>query len=102
MEFRILGPVDVVDSGTPIALGSAKERCLLARLLISANEVVPLDRLVDDLWECEGSDQASGNLRVYVSRLRKSLRAAGRNIVDPKITRLNRTLVRQQQAISRR
>ena len=50
MEFRILGPLEVVEQGRRLALGGAKQRALLAVLVLHANEVVPADRLIDDLW----------------------------------------------------
>lgn len=51
MEFRILGPVEVVDDdGRTVDLGGLRERSLLARLLLSANRVVAADALAQDLW----------------------------------------------------
>src|SRR5438094_22429 len=49
MEFRILGPIEVTEEDRPVALGAAKQRALLALLLLRANEVVSSDRLVDEL-----------------------------------------------------
>ena len=50
MEFRILGPIEVTEENRPVALGAAKQRALLALLLLRANEVVSSDRLVEELW----------------------------------------------------
>ena len=50
MEFRLLGPMEVLDRGTALALGGLKQRALLARLLVTPNRTVAVDRLVDDLW----------------------------------------------------
>ena len=50
MEFRILGPVEVWDAGRQLQIGGAKQRALLAALLLHANEVVPADRLIDEVW----------------------------------------------------
>ncbi len=50
MQFRLLGPVEVEEEGRLFALGSAKQRALLAILLLHANEVVSRDRLIDELW----------------------------------------------------
>jgi hypothetical protein len=50
MEFRILGPLEVSDEGREVSLGGPKPRALLAVLLLHANEVVPTDRLIDELW----------------------------------------------------
>ncbi len=77
MEFRILGPLEVVHEERAVALGGSRERALLAILLLSANRVVSSERLAEDLWAGRPPEGASQALRVYVSRLRKSLREAG-------------------------
>lgn len=73
MRFGILGAVEVVDAGGGrIEIGAAQHRALLARLLLSPNRVVGVDALLAALWD--DPDQAHlRSLRVYVSRLRKSL-----------------------------
>src|SRR5215471_4509413 len=73
MEFRILGPLEVLSDGRSLELGGAKQRALLAVLLIHANEVVSQDRLIDALWEDEPPETAPKALHVYVSGLRKVL-----------------------------
>ncbi len=73
MDFRILGPLEVLESGTSLELGARKHRELLAMLLIHANEVVSIDRLIDALWEEEPPERAQKALQVYVSQLRKTL-----------------------------
>ena len=73
MEFRILGPVEVWDDGRAVALGGRRQRALLAALLLHPNEVVPADRLIDELWGEGSPEDASAALRVNVSRLRKAL-----------------------------
>jgi DNA-binding SARP family transcriptional activator len=73
MEFRILGPLEVWDEGGQVSLGGAKPRALLAGLLLHPNEVVPADRLIDELWGEDSPEDAAAALRVNVSRLRKSL-----------------------------
>jgi DNA-binding SARP family transcriptional activator len=73
MEFRILGPLEVWHEGGEVALGGPKPRALLALLLLHPNEVVPADRLIDQLWGDDLPDSAAGALRVNVSRLRKAL-----------------------------
>ena len=50
MEFRVLGPLEVVDDGRVLRLGSGKQLALVAYLLLHANEAVSVDRLVDELW----------------------------------------------------
>ncbi len=73
MQFRILGPLDVVANGQPLGLGRRKQRAVLAILLLDANRVVGLDRLVDELWGDEPPAQAIGSLQAYVSHLRRLL-----------------------------
>ncbi len=73
MEFRILGPLEVWDRGGEVVLGGPKPRGLLAVLLLHPNEVVPTDRLIDELWGEDSPERATAALRVNVSRLRKAL-----------------------------
>ena len=72
LEFRALGPLEVLRDGRPIDLGPFKQRSLLALLLIHANEVVSVDRIQDELWGDDAGDKANA-LWVYVSRLRSIL-----------------------------
>ena len=73
MEFRILGPLEVWDERGEVSLGGPKPRALLASLLLHPNEVVPTDRLIDELWGEDPPEDAAAALRVNVSRLRKAL-----------------------------
>jgi DNA-binding SARP family transcriptional activator len=73
MEFRILGPLEAWDDGRELSLGGHRPRALLAALLLHPNEVVPADRLIDELWGGEAPERAGAALRVNVSRLRKAL-----------------------------
>ena len=73
VEFRILGSVEVSDDGQVKDLGGLRERTLLARLLLSAGQVVSADRLADDLWEGQPPPHFMATLRVYISRLRRAL-----------------------------
>ncbi len=51
--FRVLGPVEVWAAGRRFQVSATRQRCLLALLLAAGNEAVPVDRLVDDLWDGE-------------------------------------------------
>jgi DNA-binding SARP family transcriptional activator len=77
MEFRILGPLEVLEGGEPISLGTLKERLVLAVLLLHANEFVSRDRLIDELWGVAPPPTARKAVNVYVSKLRKTLSANG-------------------------
>jgi DNA-binding SARP family transcriptional activator len=74
MEFRILGPLEVHDGGKALALRGARQRALLAFLLLHANEVVSTDRLIAELWGAdEQVEDAAKALQVAVLRLRRAL-----------------------------
>ena len=88
MEFRILGPLEVVDRGRTLALGGPKQRALLAALLLTPNRAVSVDRLIDALWPTRPPAAAANALQFHVSQLRKLLgdagdRHAGAGIPDP-------------------
>ena len=73
VEFRILGPLEVVEHDRPLMLGSPKQRALLAVLLLHRGEVVSTDRLIDQLWGERPPVSATKSVQVYVSNLRKAL-----------------------------
>jgi DNA-binding SARP family transcriptional activator/class 3 adenylate cyclase len=77
VQFRILGPLEVLDDdGRPLVLGGAKQRGLLAILLRHPGQVVSADRLIDELWGEDPPDTARSVLQVYVANLRKVLEPA--------------------------
>ncbi len=73
IEFRILGPLEVVENGRPVIVGAPKVRALLAVLLLHRGEVVSTDRLIDALWGERAPATAAKTVQVYVSNLRKAL-----------------------------
>jgi len=75
LEFRLLGPLEILVGGRSVPVVGAKQRALLALLLVRANEVVPHDRLVDELWP-ESPPAADHALQMHVSRLRQTLASA--------------------------
>jgi YVTN family beta-propeller protein len=77
VEFQILGPFEVRDNGRVLELGGAKQRAVLALLLLHANEVVSLDRLIDGIWGERPPDTAAAAVHGSVSRLRKVLEPNG-------------------------
>ena len=76
MDFRILGPLEVLDEDRSLALAGSKPRALLALLLIHANETLTTDRLIDELWGERAPAGAAKTLQMHISRLRKALTAA--------------------------
>src|SRR5436305_6676917 len=73
MEFRVLGPLEVVAEGRPVVIERRLARSLLAYLLLHANEPVSADRLVDALWGASPPRTATASLHNLVSALRKLL-----------------------------
>jgi DNA-binding SARP family transcriptional activator len=74
VEYGILGPLEVWHDGRPVRVTGAKQRALLAILLLHAGEVISSDRLMDDLWGEQAPAAGTTALRVRVSQLRKALR----------------------------
>ena len=73
MDFRILGPLEVLDEGGAIALGGSKQRALLALLLLHVNETLSTDRLIDELWGERPPANAAKTVQMQIVRLRKAL-----------------------------
>ena len=73
MEFRILGPLEVVREGSVLPTPPNKPYALLVLLLLQRGEAVGVDRLADDLWGGQPPATATKSIQVYVSQLRKSL-----------------------------
>ena len=71
----MLGPLEVLEEGRSVPLPGPKARAVLVLLLLDANRVVPLNRLVDGLWDEAPPETATKTLQVYVSQLRKALGA---------------------------
>ena len=72
-EFRVLGPLEVTAEGEPLALGGRQQRAVLALLLLSPNEVVSRDRMIDAIWGESPPTTATNALQVAVHGLRKIL-----------------------------
>ena len=73
VEFRVLGPFEVLVEGRALELNRRKQRSLLALLMLRPGEVVSTDRLVEELWAGEPPKSAIGSLQNLVSELRKAL-----------------------------
>jgi DNA-binding SARP family transcriptional activator len=90
VHYRILGTLELAThDGDVVTVNSQKVRTVLATLLIHANQVVSLQRLIDELWGEHPPKQATAGLHVYVSQLRKLLVAADARArpAQPVITR---------------
>ncbi|MBA3428640.1 MAG: AfsR/SARP family transcriptional regulator [Actinobacteria bacterium] len=73
LEFRILGPLEVVRPEGPLELGGPKQRATLAILLLNANRVVSIDRLADQLYAGRAPVTAATQVHRQISELRKVL-----------------------------
>src|SRR5262249_44397380 len=81
LTYKILGLLEVVRDGETLQLGPAKQRALLACLLLRPNETVSRDRLVYELWGEDPPARADQNLFQHVFRFRKILHDGGREIL---------------------
>ncbi|NKZ02941.1 AfsR/SARP family transcriptional regulator [Actinomadura latina] len=76
MEFRVIGPVELWVSGQRRDLGTTKERCVLAVLLLNPRQPVPAETLIRRVWDDEPPAKARQSLYSYVTRLRRRLDGA--------------------------
>jgi DNA-binding SARP family transcriptional activator len=73
MEYRILGPLEVRVGDGQVELRGARQRELLAVLLLHPNEIVSSDRLIDELWQGDPPPTAAKIVQNSVSQLRRLL-----------------------------
>lgn len=79
LRIAILGPVRVAVDGEPIPIGSPGARAVLMMLVLAANRVVSIERIIDGLWGDDPPATARTIVHGYVSRLRRVL-----DSVDPR------------------
>jgi DNA-binding SARP family transcriptional activator len=90
LDFRLLGPLEVVgDGGLALSIGAGRQRALLALLILRANELVTTDRLVEELWGESPPPTAQRMLHNQVSALRRALGRNGRLETHGSAYRLN-------------
>jgi DNA-binding SARP family transcriptional activator/tetratricopeptide (TPR) repeat protein len=73
MEVRLLGSLELTEGGRPVAVGGVRQRAVLALLVLHANQVVPAERLLVELWGEDAPPTAANALQAAVSRLRRAL-----------------------------
>lgn len=80
----MLGPMEAhrSDGGEALPLGGLRQRAVLARLAVAGGDTVPVDRMVDDLWDGDPPPSAVNTLQSYVSNLRRELRTGDDVIVE--------------------
>jgi DNA-binding SARP family transcriptional activator/tetratricopeptide (TPR) repeat protein len=77
VRFRLLGEVGVLNGDEPMDIGHARQRCVLAALLVDANRTVSVDTLIDRVWGSQPPQRARESLYSYLSRLRQVLAGVG-------------------------
>jgi YVTN family beta-propeller protein len=73
LHFRILGELEAIDGDRALSLGGAKQRAVLAILIVHRGEALTTDRLIDELWGERPPATAAKTLQVYISHVRKIL-----------------------------
>jgi DNA-binding SARP family transcriptional activator len=73
LEFRLLGPIEVLDDGRPLPRLQPKQRAVLVALLLRAGTIVSRERLIDDVWGEEVPPTVIASLENTVSRIRRAL-----------------------------
>ena len=73
LQFRILGPLEVMERDAPLSLGGAKQRAVLAILLLHSGEAISRERLISELWAERPPATAAKTLQGYVFHLRRAL-----------------------------
>jgi len=79
MEFRLLGPLEVLSDGQSLPIGGSKQRGVLALLLLAPNEVVSTDRLIDEIWGHRPPKSVEASLQNCISNLRAVI---GRELIE--------------------
>ncbi|ONI88622.1 hypothetical protein ALI144C_06205 [Actinosynnema sp. ALI-1.44] len=77
MRYQLLGPLTVSHENRPIRLGGPRQQILLAMLLLEANQVMDLDRLIDAIWSEQPPTSAKTQIRICVSEIRRRFLEAG-------------------------
>src|SRR5262245_25306224 len=73
MEYGVLGPLEISEDGRSVEVKGARQRALLATLLLNRNRTVSIESLVDAVWEDKPPETAVKAVQVHVSRLRTLL-----------------------------
>lgn len=83
IEFRILGPVELWICGERVDLGPARQRGVLAALLVEPERPVSIQTLVDRVWGTDPPKEVRNLVYTYITRLRRILRRASRELSVP-------------------
>ncbi len=73
VDFRLLGPLEIGHGTRSFTLGAARQRAVLAVLLLSANRTVGVESLADRIWGHDSPPSSLRTIRTYISRIRRAL-----------------------------
>jgi DNA-binding SARP family transcriptional activator len=83
VEFRILGPLEITHHDEAIKVGGPRQQTVMAMLLLEANHVIPVERLVRAMWDEEPPTSARAQVHICISTLRRQIMAAeGEQLID--------------------
>src|SRR5258708_2850036 len=73
LQLRLLGPVEIVAGGRVLDIGGPRQRIVLAMLALNVNRVMPVERLIDAVWDDSPPSTARGQIQICISALRRVL-----------------------------
>lgn len=73
IELCLLGPLNVVVDGEQVSVGGPRQMAVLARLMLTPDQVVTMDQLVDSVWDGDEPSQPHVAVRSYISNLRRAI-----------------------------
>jgi DNA-binding SARP family transcriptional activator/tetratricopeptide (TPR) repeat protein len=73
VEFRILGPLEITTGAERLDVGGTRQQVVIAALLLAANQVVPIDRLLEAIYGDELPPTSRSQAQISVSSLRRML-----------------------------
>ncbi|MBJ6622126.1 AfsR/SARP family transcriptional regulator [Streptomyces sp. DHE17-7] len=77
LEFGVLGPLEVNMNGRGLTVGGPRQRAVLSALLLSFNQVVSFDALIEKVWNGHPPSTARTQVAICIATLRKIFRTAG-------------------------
>jgi DNA-binding SARP family transcriptional activator len=77
LEFGVLGPLEVSMNGRGLTVGGPRQRAVLSALLLSFNQVVSFDALIEKVWNGRPPSTARTQVAICIATLRKIFRTAG-------------------------
>jgi DNA-binding SARP family transcriptional activator len=80
LALRLLGPLSLSVGDHELDLGGARQRVVLATLALNANRVVPIEQLIDAVWDTSPPTTARAQIQICISGLRRVLSGVDNSI----------------------